>query len=164
MQIALIVAMSSNGVIGVDNRMPWHLSADLKRFRRNTWGKPILMGRRTHESIGKPLPGRQNIVLTTNPDYRAEGCRVVHSPGEALALASDAPEIMVIGGAALYETFLPQTQRLYLTLIHQEFPGDTCFPEIDWAEWQETQRETVTGDESGLDYSFIDYERRSDTA
>lgn len=164
MRIALIVAMSSNGVIGVDNRMPWHLSADLKRFRRITWGKPILMGRRTHESIGKPLPGRQNIVLTTNPDYRAEGCRVVHSPGEALALASDAPEIMVIGGAALYEMFLPLTQRLYLTLIHQEFPGDTCFPEIDWAEWQETQRETVTGDESGLDYSFIDYERRSDTA
>ena len=164
MQIALIVAMSSNGVIGVDNRMPWHLSADLKRFRRITWGKPILMGRRTHESIGKPLPGRQNIVLTTNPDYRAEGCRVVHSPDEALGLASDAPEIMVIGGAALYKTFLPLTQRLYLTLIHQEFPGDTCFPEIDWAEWQETQREIVTGDESGLDYSFIDYERRSDAA
>ena len=164
MRIALIVAMSSNGVIGVDNRMPWHLSADLKRFRRITWGKPILMGRRTHESIGKPLPGRQNIVLTTNPDYRAEGCRVVHSPGEALALASDAPEIMVIGGAALYEMFLPLTQRLYLTLIHQEFPGDTCFPEIDWAEWQETQRETVTSDESGLDYSFIDYERRSNAA
>ena len=164
MRIALIVAMSSNGVIGVDNRMPWHLSADLKRFRRITWGKPILMGRRTHESIGKPLPGRQNIVLTTNPDYRAEGCRVVHSPGEALALASDAPEIMVIGGAALYEMFLPLTQRLYMTLIHQEFPGDTCFPEIDWAEWQETQREIVTGDESGLDYSFIDYERRSNAA
>jgi dihydrofolate reductase len=164
MRIALIVAMSSNGVIGVDNRMPWHLSADLKRFRRITWGKPILMGRRTHESIGKPLPGRQNIVLTTNPDYRAEGCSVVHSPDEALALASDAPEIMVIGGAALYKTFLPLAQRLYLTLIHQAFPGDTCFPEIDWAEWQETQREIVTADESGLDYSFIDYERRSDAA
>jgi dihydrofolate reductase len=164
MRIALIVAMSSNRVIGVDNRIPWHLSADLKRFRRITWGKPILMGRRTHESIGKPLPGRQNIILTTDSDYRAEGCCVVHSADEALAITSDAPEIMVIGGAALYETFLPLTQRLYLTLIHQEFPGDTYFPDIDWAEWQETGRETVTADESSLDYSFIDCERRAHAA
>ena len=160
MRIALIVAMGNNRVIGVDNRMPWHLSADLKRFRRITWGKPILMGRRTHESIGKPLPGRENIVLTTDADYRTEGCKVVHSPAEALQITRDAPEVMVIGGAALYRSFLPLAHRLYLTLIHQDFPGDTFFPDIDWTQWHETAREDVTTDESGLAYSFIDYERR----
>ncbi len=162
MSISLIVAMSENGVIGVDNRMPWHLSADLKRFRQVTLGKPILMGRRTHESIGKPLPGRHNIILTGDPAYLAEGCTVVHSLAEALEAAENAPELMVIGGAALYTSFLSRAERLFLTRIHHNFHGDTFFPEIDWSEWREVARQDVLDDkESGLSYSFIDYQREA---
>ena len=135
MSISLIVAMSENGVIGVDNRMPWHLSADLKRFRQVTLGKPILM---------------------------AEGCTVVHSLAEALEAAENAPELMVIGGAALYTSFLSRAERLFLTRIHHNFHGDTFFPEIDWAEWREVARQDVLDDkESGLSYSFIDYQREA---
>lgn len=162
MRIALIAAMSENRVIGKDQRLPWHLSADLKRFRQLTLGKPILMGRKTHESIGKPLPGRENLVLTTDAGYRAPGCTVVYSPAEAQAAARDAPELMVIGGAALYRKFLPKADRLYVTLIHRSFEGDTFFPEIDWQDWREVWRETVHDDAvSGLQYSFVDYERCS---
>jgi dihydrofolate reductase len=160
MRISLIVAMGENRVIGVDNRMPWHLSSDLQRFRRITLGKPILMGRRTHQSIGRPLPGRQNIVLTSDADFAAAGCDVVHSVADALTAAGDAPELMVIGGAVLYREFLPRADRLYLTLIHRSFAGETFFPEIDWAEWREIKRQDVNDDaRSGLRYSFIDYER-----
>jgi len=160
MKISLIVAMGENRVIGVDNRMPWHLSADLKRFRAITLGKPILMGRRTHESIGKPLPGRANIVLTRDPTYRSEGCIVVHHRDEAMRAAGDAPELMVIGGAGLYQEFLPVADRLYLTLVHQTFAGDTFFPTIDWAEWHEVSRGEIQQDEqSGLSYCFVDLEK-----
>ncbi len=160
MKISLIVAMGENRVIGVDNRMPWHLSADLKRFRKITMGKPILMGRRTHESIGKPLPGRDNIVLTRDPAYRSEGCIVVHHRDEAVRAAGDVPELMVIGGAGLYQEFLPVADRLYLTLVHQTFAGDTFFPTIDWAEWHEMSRGEIQQDEqSGLSYCFVDLEK-----
>jgi dihydrofolate reductase len=160
MRIALIVAMAENGVIGVDNRMPWHLSADLQRFRRITLGKPILMGRRTQQSIGRPLPGRRNIVLTADSGFVAAGCEVVHSLEAALAAAKGADELMVIGGASLYRDFLPHADRIYLTLIHEEFEGDTFFPEVDWTEWRESARQEVMDDHaSGLRYSFIDYER-----
>jgi len=160
MKISLIVAMGENRVIGVDNRMPWHLSADLKRFRAITLGKPILMGRRTHESIGKPLPGRANIVLTRDPTYRSEGCIVVHHRDEAMRAAGDAPELMVIGGAGLYQEFLPVADRLYLTLVHQTFAGDTFFPEVDWEEWHEVTRGGNQQDEhTGLSYCFVDLER-----
>jgi len=158
MRISLIVAMGANRVIGADNRMPWHLSADLKRFRQITMGKPILMGRRTHESIGRPLPGRKNIVLTADPDYAAPGCAVAHDLEAALREA-EGEELMVIGGAALYRAFLPRADRLYLTLIHSEFAGDTFFPEFDPAEWIEAAREDAHDPDSGLQYSFLRLER-----
>ncbi len=165
MKIALIVAMGENQVIGVENRMPWHLSADLKRFRRITMGKPIVMGRKTHESIGRPLPGRENIVLTRDLAYRADGCTVVHSRDEAATVAGEVPELMVIGGAALYQEFLPEASRLYLTLIHQIFDGDTFFPAINWPEWRELARQPIEQDEqTGLSYSFVDLERVNNDA
>ena len=160
MKISLIVAMAENRVIGVDNRMPWHLSADLKRFRKITSGYPIVMGRKTHESIGRPLPDRVNIVLTRDSSYQAQGCIVVHKPEEAMRAADEAAELMVIGGAGLYREFLPLAHRIYLTLIYRAFDGDTFFPTIDWTEWREVAREEVEQDEqTGLSYAFIDYER-----
>lgn len=160
MKIALIAAMGENRVIGVDNRMPWHLPQDLKRFRSITMGKPILMGRKTHEAIGRTLPGRENIVLSSDTGYRAEGCTLVHGVAEALAAARDAPELMVIGGAALYREFLPRAERLYLTLIHQTFHGDTFFPEFDRSDWRVIEREDVLEVEpGGLKYSFVDLEK-----
>jgi dihydrofolate reductase len=159
MKISLIVAMGENRVIGVNNRMPWHLSADLKRFRQITMGKPIIMGRRTHESIGRPLPGRKNIVLTSDRNYAAPGCTVVHGLVEALREAG-AEEAMVIGGSSLYRDFLPKADRIYLTLIHREFEGDTFFPEFDPKDWREIERLDVDSDpESGLSYSFVILER-----
>jgi dihydrofolate reductase len=148
MKLSLIVAMSSNRVIGVDNRLPWHFSSDLQRFKRITMGKPLLMGRKTHESIGRPLPGRQNIVLTSDTGYEAPGCTVVHSLDEAIAAAGNAEELMVIGGATLYDRLLPAADRIYLTLIEREFAGDTFFPQIDWQEWEETERVNVVDDPS----------------
>jgi dihydrofolate reductase len=162
MKISLIVAMGENRVIGVDNRMPWHLSADLKRFKRITMGKPLVMGRRTHESIGRPLPGRKNIVLTSDPAYAAPGCVVVHSLEDALEEA-DADEVMVIGGSSLYEKLLPKADRLYLTLIHRTFAGDTFFPQLKWDDWTEIERLDVEDDpDSGLSYSFLVLERKTD--
>jgi dihydrofolate reductase len=160
MKISLIAAMGENRVIGVDNRMPWHLSADLKRFRQITLGKPILMGRRTHESIGKPLTGRENIVLTRDSAYQSPGCTLVHNRDQAVRAAGDAPELMVIGGAGLYQEFLPLADRLYLTLIQHTFEGDTFFPTIDWLEWHEMARgESQQDEQSGLSYCFVDLER-----
>jgi len=161
MKISLIVAMGENRVIGVDNRMPWHLSADLKHFRKITMGKPLIMGRRTHESIGRPLPGRKNIVLTSDQGYAAPGCAVVHTLADALNEA-DADEAMIIGGATLYKELLPKADRLYLTLIHREFAGDTFFPEFEWKEWSEVERLDVEDDpDSGLSYSFLVLERQT---
>lgn len=159
MTISLVVAMGENRVIGVEGALPWHLSTDLKRFRRITWGKPLIMGRKTHESIGRPLPGRKNIVLTGDPNYRAEGCTVVHSPEEALREA-EGEEAMVIGGSAVYREFLPKADRLYLTLIHREFAGDTFFPDFDRTTWREVERIDVDDDpDSGLSYSFVTLEK-----
>jgi dihydrofolate reductase len=161
MRISLIVAMSRNRVIGSDNRLPWHLSADLKRFKAITMGKPILMGRKTHESIGRPLPGRTNIVLTGNPGYHAPGCLVVSSLGEAMDAAQGCEELMIIGGSSLYRRFLTDADRLYLTLIDQDFSGDTFFPEFDPADWVEVAREDVPDDpQAAFKYSFLILERR----
>jgi dihydrofolate reductase len=158
-KITLIVAMAENGVIGAGNRLPWHLPADLQRFRSITMGKPILMGRRTHESIGRPLPGRKNIVLTTDPAYRAEGCTVVHGIEEALREA-DGEEIMVIGGSALYREFLPLADRIHLTQIHRPFEGDTFFPPFDPGAWRAVERIDGNRDPtSGLEYSYVTLER-----
>jgi dihydrofolate reductase len=129
--ITLIVAAADNGVIGRDNALPWHLPDDLKRFKVLTWAKPIVMGRKTFESIGKPLPGRQNIVISRDPNYRREGVTVVHDPDAAVAAAGGAPEIMVIGGAELFRLFLPRATRIHLTRVHAEVAGDVVWPTLD---------------------------------
>ncbi|MCC8987776.1 MAG: type 3 dihydrofolate reductase [Candidatus Contendobacter sp.] len=140
--LTLIAALACNRVIGRNNRLPWRLPADLQFFKQTTMGKPLLMGRRTWESIGRPLPGRKMIVLSGHPGYRAAGCGVAHTLDEALALAGDVPEIMVIGGAALYEQTLALAGRLVLTRIEAEIPGDVRFPvwdERDWRlDWEES--------------------------
>jgi dihydrofolate reductase len=131
--------MARNRVIGRDNGLPWRLSEDLKHFKAMTWGKPLLMGRRTFESIGKPLPGRKNIVLTRHPAWRAQGVEVVRSVEESLQHVEDAPELAVIGGAEIYRLTLPLADRIYLTRVEAEVSGDTLFPEWDPAEWTEVR-------------------------
>lgn len=161
MKISLIVAMSINRVIGIDNRLPWHLSADLKKFKAITMGSPILMGRKTYESIGRPLPGRINIVITRNPDYRLPGCLVFNDIDRALEGCSGHDEIFVIGGATFYEAMLPVADTLYLTEVRQIFDGDTFFPEIDSEHWFETHREDIHDDpDAEFGYSFLKLERK----
>ena len=152
--ISLIVAASTNNVIGFQGNLPWRLSSDLKRFKVLTMGKPIVMGRKTYESIGRPLPGRQNIVVTRNPDYVAEGCDVVSSVDAAIQAAGDAEEIMIIGGSHIYEAFLPRAHRIYLTREQVDVEGDAYLPEFNSNEWQETAVEKHNADESN-DYDII---------
>lgn len=160
MKLSIIAAMSQNRVIGKDNQLPWHIPADFKHFRDITMGKPILMGRKTYESIGKPLPGRTNIIITNNPDYRAEGCIIVHSIEDALDKAKDNEEVMIIGGASFYEQTLTMASRLYLTIIHEDFDGDAWFPEIDDKDWLETERTDNEPDENNpYPYSFVTLQR-----
>lgn len=167
MRLALIAAVAENGVIGKDNALPWRLPGDLAHFKRVTMGKPIVMGRRTFESIGRALPGRTNIVISRTPAYVAPGCRVVNALAPALELASDIAredameEAVVIGGAAIYAGALPRAERLYLTQIHARVPGDTFFPDIDWTQWCEIEREHHDAvDPDTPAYSFVVYERR----
>jgi dihydrofolate reductase len=161
-EITLIAAVAANGVIGAEGKMPWHLPADLKRFKRLTITKPILMGRLTWESIGKALPGRLNLVLTRNPAWRGAGAMRVGSMAEALRVAADieAKELMVIGGAEVYRRALPQARRIHLTRIHAEPWGDTLFPDLEPAQWRETAREEYQADKlNAWDLSFITLER-----
>jgi dihydrofolate reductase len=137
--ISLIVARADNGVIGRDNALPWRLPRDLKRFKALTMGKPMLMGRRTFESIGRALPGRTSIVLTRDRAWHAPGVIVVHSLQEAFDQAGDAPELAVIGGAEIFDLVLPLARRVYLTDVHAEIPGDTGFPTLAPAEWRELE-------------------------
>ncbi|MCG9065883.1 dihydrofolate reductase [Laribacter hongkongensis] len=157
--LALIAACARNGVIGLDNRMPWHLPEDLAYFKRVTLGKPVVMGRKTFESIGRPLPGRLNIVVTRNPGWQAAGVQVAHSLDAALALAAAAvpEEIMLIGGAELYRQALPQADVLYLTEIDAEFAGDAFFPEVDLARWRIDREEAGQRDSDGLRWRFVRY-------
>jgi len=158
--ISLIVAVSANNVIGVAGDLPWHLPEDLKRFKDITMGKPMIMGRATFESIGRALPGRQSIVMSRRADFVAAGCDVVSSGKEALARAGDVEEVMVIGGGAVYEKFLPAADRIYLTRVHTEVDGDTFFPEIDMDEWRVTGTESFpAGDDRKLEFSFEILER-----
>jgi len=160
MRIALIAALAENRVIGRDNQLPWRISADLKHFKALTMGKPIVMGRKTWESIGRPLPGRKNIVVTRDPAYQAEGCQVVHSIERALDVAGGSDEVMIIGGAGLYQQVLGRADRLYLTRVKAEVDGDTWFPEIDPQQWHEVARESHTADENNeYDYDFVILER-----
>lgn len=160
LRICLIAALAANRVIGKNNALPWRLPADLKRFKALTMGHPVLMGRKTHESIGRPLPGRRNLVITRNRDYSAPGCEVIHSLDEAIAACRGAQDIFVVGGAELYRESLPRAHRLEFTEIHAEFEGDATFPEFFQGEWRETGRE-IHSDEAGIPfrYDFARYER-----
>ncbi|MEH8117405.1 type 3 dihydrofolate reductase [Aeromonas allosaccharophila] len=163
MKISMIAAMAHDRVIGKDNQMPWHLPADLAHFKRVTLGKPVLMGRKTFESIGRPLPGRRNLVISRNPGYQAEGIEVVGSVEAALAqLAGSAvEELMVIGGGHLYAEMLPSADCLYLTQINLAVEGDTRFPAFDDGQWQRIDCESHPADEKNPHpYSFETWQRR----
>jgi len=161
MIISLICAASQNGVIGVDNRLPWRLPADMKRFKRLTMGHHVLMGRKTYQSIGHPLVGRTNIVISRRPTFQAEGCLVASSLPQAIALCKNDDEIFVIGGAAIYQAALPLAHRIYLTVIHHTFEGDTFLFDLDEPTWQELSREDFEPDEKNrYRYSFLTFERR----
>jgi len=140
MRISLIAAMSRNRVIGKDGQLPWHLPGDLAFFKKMTRGKPIIMGRKTCESLGRPLPGRKNIVLTRDPGFVADGFVLVADPEAALAAATPAEEVMICGGSSIYALFLPRADRLILTLVDAEVEGDTFFPEFDQTDWREVER------------------------
>ena len=157
MKISMIAAMTDDGVIGIENRLPWKLPNDMKWFRQHTLGKPIIMGRKTFESFGsKPLPDRTNIIITRDKTYQAKGSIVVHSIDEALQAAGDVDEVMIIGGASFYEQMLPQANRLYLTLVHAKTEGDAWFPEIDFSAWNEVEHIDYQADEKNpLAHSFV---------
>ena len=160
--ISLIVAMAQNGVIGRDNSMPWRLPEDLKRFRAFTLGKPILMGRKTFESIGRPLEGRTNLVLTRDRSWFAPGVVVVHSVEEALTQASTSDELVVIGGAEIYRLVLPFARRIYLTHVHADVQGDITFPEFDATQWADVEYSSQPADdEHAYPVTFVTLERRN---
>jgi dihydrofolate reductase len=156
--ISLIVAASENNVIGAQGDLPWRLSADLRRFKEITMGKPIVMGRKTYESIGRPLPGRQNIVITRQAGYLAEGCDVVDSPEAAIAAAGDADEIMIIGGSHVYAAFLPLADRIYLTRVHAEVEGDAHLPDLgdSWEVSAQVDREADDANQYACSYLTLD--------
>ena len=161
MFISAIVAMSENRVIGRDNQLPWHLPADMRHFKSLTMNNPILMGRKTFQSIGRALPGRCNIVISRDPHFQACGCVVANSVETALEAIDYSNEAFVIGGALLFEQMMPRIKRIYLTIIHHHFDGDTFFPELDPKEWFEVSREDHDADSENLHpYSFITLERK----
>jgi dihydrofolate reductase len=159
-RIAFVVARDRRGVIGKDGRLPWRLPDDMKHVRALTVGKPLIMGRRTFESIGKPLPDRTNIVLTRDPAFRCDGCLVARTPDEALALAGDAPEVIVFGGGGVFNDFLPRADRIYLTEVDTEAAGDTYFPALDPHDWREVERLAHPADaRHPFAFSFVTLER-----
>ncbi|MBB1275663.1 type 3 dihydrofolate reductase [Pseudoalteromonas sp. B28] len=157
MIISMIAAMANNRVIGLDNKMPWHLPADLQHFKKVTTGKPVIMGRKTFESIGRPLPGRRNIIITRNSEYTAQGIEVVTTPDAALELVATAEEVMIIGGGNIYEQFLPKAERLYLTFIDLDVKGDTQFPDYNKvANWYVKEEQENHPDDKNLSsYKFV---------
>jgi dihydrofolate reductase len=161
-RVALIAAIARNRVIGIDNTLPWHLPADLRHFKALTMGHHIVMGRKTYDSIGKPLPGRTSVVVTRNPDYTPAGVIVASSLEAAIAACRGDDEVFVIGGAELYRQAITVADRLYLTEIDAEFTGDAHFPEFDRAQWQEVARETHQQEQpQPLRYHFVEYRRES---
>ncbi|HNS29166.1 MAG TPA: dihydrofolate reductase [Tenuifilaceae bacterium] len=159
--ISIIVAIAQNNVIGANNRLIWHISDDLKRFKALTTGHHVIMGRKTYESIGKPLPNRVNIVVSRDPLYKADGCIVVSSLEKALENSKNDSEVFIIGGGELYRQALPLSGKLYLTRVHGDFEGDTFFPEIDETQWREVYREDGKPTAEGQPaYTFIDLERK----
>ncbi len=160
MTLSIIVAASENNIIGRDNNLIWHLSADLKRFKALTSGHTIIMGRKTFQSIGKALPNRQNIVISRTPGFQAEGCTVVPDIQEALNQALSQEQVFIIGGGSLYKEFWHKADYLYLTLVHTVTDGDTAIPHVTPNEWEEISRQDFKADEKNeFDYSFIDYKR-----
>jgi dihydrofolate reductase len=161
MKISLIVAASTNNVIGVAGGLPWHLPEDLKRFKVITMGKPMIMGRATYASIGRALPGRKSIVLTRQSGFEAEGCEVVDSIDAAIAAAGAVDEVMIIGGGDIYRQFLPQADRIYLTRVHASIDGDTTFPKLDMNEWTvSTSEKYQAGEERHYGFSIDTLDRR----
>ncbi|TXR54572.1 dihydrofolate reductase [Reinekea thalattae] len=167
MRISMIWAMAENRTIGRDNKLPWHLPNDLKYFKQLTTGKAVIMGRKTYDSIGKPLPNRSNIVITRDTQFYAEGVQVAHSLDEAIELAEAASlvnandEVIVMGGAEIYRLCLPKADRLYITFVHADVDGDAHFPEFDLSQYNEIAREDFSADgPNPYDYSFVVYDKR----
>ena len=161
MKISIIAAMTDDHVIGIENRLPWNLPADMKWFRQQTLGKPVLMGRKTYDSIGRPLPGRRNIIISRDSSLALEGCEVVNRIETALERCSDVEELMIIGGASFYQQTLPQADRLYLTRVHANIKGDAYFPPINPTEWREVEHSDHTADaHNSFCYSFTILERK----
>ena len=161
MQLSIIVAMDINRVIGRGGALPWHISSDLKNFKKITMGKPILMGRKTHDSIGKPLPGRENIILTNNKKYSAEGCIVKNTLDDVYLYCEKQLELVVMGGAILYSQTLDKAEKLYITEVNASVNGDTFFPEYKSSQWREISRESFNaGENNEYDYSFTVLERK----
>ena len=157
-RIYLVAAVAANGIIGANGRLPWHFPEDLKHFKQLTLGHPVIMGRRTWESLGRALPGRENIVVTGRPGYEAPGAEVATSLEAALALCTGEPVVFVIGGTRLFETALPIADGLVMTEIHRDYRGDTWFPRYDRSRWREAQREAHTAAD-GTKFDFVRYER-----
>ena len=161
-RVAIVAAVARNGVIGHRNRMPWHLPEDLRRFRQLTLGHAVIMGRRTFESIGKPLAGRNNIVVTRSPVWTRAGCHAAHSLEAAVAAVHEREDAFVIGGAQIYALALPVASRLYISEIERDFEGDAFFPEFDRSRWREVSRESrVLDGAGGFSYHFVAYDPRT---
>lgn len=170
-KLVAVVARARNGVIGVDNDLPWRLSSDLKRFKAITMGKPMIMGRRTWDSIGRPLPGREIVVLTRDPNFRPEGAHVAANPAEALATARrlaelvGSEEIIIAGGGDIFRAFLPETDSIELTEVALDTPGDAHFPPLDPEDWEEIARHApARGEKDEADFEFVTLRRRSEPA
>ncbi|MBE6188851.1 MAG: dihydrofolate reductase [Rikenellaceae bacterium] len=158
--INIIVAVAKNGVIGDKNSLLWHIREDMVHFRTLTSGHPVIMGRKTYDSIGRPLPKRTNVVITRDTELQIEGCTMAHSLEEAIALFDPQEEIFIIGGAQIYTQALPLAHRIYLTVVERDYQGDTSFPEIDYSVWRQTSREDFSrGEEFEHPFSFITLER-----
>jgi len=158
MKISIIAAMGENRVIGIGNALPWNIKEDLGYFRKKTMDKPVIMGERTFKSIGSPLPGRTNIVLSYDKNFRPRGCLMARSIKGALEKAGNAKEVMIAGGASVYQQFLPLADRMYLTLIREKFEGDVFFPEFNFSEWIEVEKKE--GKEGKYSYDFVILERK----
>ena len=159
MRVSIIVAMDKNNLIGASNQIPWHIPGELKRFRDITMGKPIIMGRKTHESIGKPLDGRVNIVLTKNKEISFKGVDCYSSLEDIFCSLKNESEVFVIGGSQIYQISLPYANRLYITLINREYSGDTWFPKIDFSKWKIIEMNTIMEETTQTEYSNIIYDR-----
>lgn len=160
--LSIIAALADNRVIGINNRLPWHLPADLRHFKRLTLGKPIIMGRRTWESLPGLLPDRLHVIVTRNPDYCVEGAEVVHSLAEAIERFSGVDELMLVGGANLYAQALPMASRMYLTQVHISPQGDAFFPDFDHSQWQEVERmEGLCDERNTIPHTFVTLQRSS---